>query len=75
MEINFECKKCHKKFDCEMGRIGINESNMRPDFEKPIVCPNCGGRTMDEVFLTELVTEATMDLSTWEQREQTLIIS
>ena len=49
-----------------MGQIGINEKTMRPDFEKPIVCPRCGERTMDEVLLTELgqsqMTEATMDL-------------
>ena len=66
MKINFECKKCHKEFDCEMGKIGTNEITMRPDFEKPIVCPRCGDRTMDEVLLTELgqsqMTEATMGL-------------
>ena len=50
MRINFECKKCRKEFDCEMGQIGINEMTMRPDFEKPIVCPRCGEMTMDEVF-------------------------
>ena len=48
-----------------MGKIGINEQTMRPDFEKPIVCPRCGERTIDEVLLTELgqgqMTEATMD--------------
>jgi len=64
MRINFECKKCRKEFDCEMGLIGINEMTMRPDFEKPIVCPRCGERTMDEVLLTELgqsqMTEATI---------------
>lgn len=36
-----------------------------PD-DAPVVCPRCGKRTMDEVFLTELgqsqMTEATMDL-------------
>jgi hypothetical protein len=66
MEISFECKKCRREFDCEMRKIGINELTMRPDFEKPIICPRCGKRTMDEVFLTELgqsqMTEATMDL-------------
>lgn len=56
MRINYECKKCHKEFDCEMGQIGVNEVTMRPDFERP----------MEEVLLTELgqsqMTEATMDL-------------
>jgi len=65
MVINFECKGCKKAFDCEMGRIGINEQTWRPDYEKPIICPRCGERTMDEVLLTELgqsqMTEATMD--------------
>jgi len=65
MVINFECKGCKKEFDCDMGKIGINEQTWRPDFERPIICPRCGERTMDEVFLTELgqsqMTEATMD--------------
>ena len=66
MEISFECKKCRKEFACEVGQIGINDQTMRPDFEKPIVCPRCGEKTMDEVLLTELaqsqLTEATMYL-------------
>jgi hypothetical protein len=66
MEINFECKDCRKTFDCEVGKIGINERSMRPTFEKPIVCPHCGQKSIDEVLLTELgqsqMTEATMDL-------------
>ena len=66
MEINFECKGCQKDFDCDVGAIGINDQAMRPDFVKPIICPRCGERTIDDVFLTELgqsqLTEATMDL-------------
>ena len=66
MEINFECKECRMAFDCEVGKIGINERTMRPTFEKPINCPHCGQRSIDEVHLTELgqsqMTEATMDL-------------
>lgn len=66
MEIRFECKKCRKEFNCEMEKIGINEQTMRPTFEKPIICPRCGKKTIDEVLLTELgqsqMTEATMDL-------------
>ncbi len=54
MEIRFECKKCRKEFDCEMGKIEINEQTMRPTFEKPIICPRCGKKTIDEVLLTEL---------------------
>jgi len=44
--INFQCKKCQKEFDCEMGKIGINEQTLHPDFEKPIICPRCGKRTI-----------------------------
>jgi hypothetical protein len=39
---------------------------MRPIFEKDIVCPRCGKRSIDEVLLTELgqsqMTEATWNL-------------
>ena len=66
MEIRFEWKKCGKEFDCEMGKIEINEQTKRPNFEKPLICPRCGKKTIDEVLLTELgqsqMTEATMDL-------------
>ena len=65
MQINFQCQKCRTVFDCETGRIRVNETTMRPDFEKPIICPRCGRKTMDEVHLTELgqtqLTEATWD--------------
>jgi len=66
MTINFECRKCRKEFDCDVGKIGIDKKTLRPDFEKPVVCPKCGKRTIDEVFLTELgqsqMTEATWNL-------------
>jgi len=66
MEIKFECKQCGGIFDSEVGTIKMNEQTFRPDFEKSIMCPKCGVRTIDEVFLTELgqsqMTEATMDL-------------
>ncbi len=65
MKINFKCKKCKNTFDCEMGIIGVNESTMRPKFEKDIICPRCGKLTMDDVFLTEIgqtqMTQATLD--------------
>ena len=66
MTINFQCKKCRKELDCDVGKIAINRKTMRPDFEKPIVCPQCGERTIDEVLLTELgqsqITDATWNL-------------
>jgi len=66
MEINFECKKCSGIFDSDVGIIKMNEQTFRPDFEKFIMCPKCGVRTIDEVLLTELgqsqMTEAAMDV-------------
>lgn len=66
MIINFDCKKCRQEFDCDVGKIAIDEKSMRPIFEKDIVCPRCGKRTIDEVLLTELgqsqMTEATWNL-------------
>ena len=66
MEINFKCKKCNSIFDCEIGNVKINEKTMRPIFEKKIICPSCGTRTIDDVLLTELgqsqLTEATWDM-------------
>jgi len=65
MEINFECKKCHRIFDCDVGSVTVAENSDRPHFEKRILCPTCGELTMDEVLLTELgqsqLTEATLD--------------
>jgi len=66
MEINFECKKCSCIFDSDVGIIRMNEQTFRPIFENPIMCPKCGVRTIDEVFLTEMgqsqMTEATLDI-------------
>jgi hypothetical protein len=66
MKINFECKKCCREFDCEVGEISLPDDGMRPVFEKDIICPWCGKLSMDGVFLTELgqsqMTEATWDL-------------
>lgn len=65
MEINFECRKCGGTFDCDIGKVEVPEDSERPVFEKSIVCPKCGLRPMDGVFLTELgqsqLTEATLD--------------
>lgn len=65
MEINFECKKCHRIFDCDVGSVTVAENSDRPRFEKRMLCPTCGVLTMDEVLLTELgqsqLTEATLD--------------
>lgn len=65
MLINFECKKCGGLFDCDVGTVTVPEDSFRPHFEKEIVCPSCGRRSIDEVLLTELgqsqLTEATLD--------------
>jgi len=64
MIINFKCQKCRKEFNCDIGKIGINNETLRPDFEKPIVCPHCGKRTLDEVWLTE-IGQSQMTEATW----------
>ena len=65
MTINFECKKCHKEFNCDVGKILLPDDSMYPVFEKDIVCPICGKLTMNDVFLTELgqsqMTEVTFN--------------
>ena len=50
VEINFKCKKCKKTFDCDVGEVSVNMKTYRPIFTKPILCPRCGERTMDEVL-------------------------
>ncbi len=66
MKINFQCKKCKKEFDYDVGSVSIDYKKGRPIFEKDIMCPRCGKRSMDDVSLTELgqsqLTEATWDL-------------
>ena len=66
MFINFECKKCKVEFNCDVGKIEIDEEKLRPIFENDIICPVCGKRSIDGVFLTELgqtqMTEATWDM-------------
>jgi hypothetical protein len=64
--VNFECKKCKRDFDCDVGKVSMSDDKMRPVFEKDIVCLRCGELSMDDVLLTELgqsqMTEATWDL-------------
>jgi len=50
-KIEFKCKKCRKEFDCETGRI---EFGSILNFEKDLICPNCGKRKINELELTEL---------------------
>ena len=64
MFINFECKKCGNEFNCDVGKIGMDEEGLRPTFEKDIICPLCGKRSMDDVFLTEL-GQSQMTDATW----------
>ena len=66
MIIEFECRHCRQQFECDVGEVTVDEASLRPAFEKPIICPRCGRRSIDEVYLTELgqsqLTEATWDL-------------
>jgi len=52
-ELNFQCKKCRRAFDCDVGKISFPVKEDRPRFEKEIVCPRCGILSMDDVWLTE----------------------
>jgi len=65
LEINFECQKCKMIFDCNVGKVSMDEKTMRPIFERKLVCPKCGELTMGDVHLTELgqgqLTGATMN--------------
>ena len=67
MEINLECRNCGTIFDCDVGAVSLHEGSDRPCFEKKIISPLCGERSMDEVFLTELgqsqLTHATLDFA------------
>jgi len=40
--INFQCKKCKRIFDFDVGRISFELVDDRPQFENQIKCPNCG---------------------------------
>jgi len=64
MVINFKCRECGRIFDCDVGTVTMPEDSHRPSFEKQIICPKCGQRSMDDVFLTELgqsqLTQATL---------------
>ncbi len=51
--INFKCNRCDEVFDCDVGEINFELVNWRPQFEREIVCPNCGKLTLDDVELTE----------------------
>jgi hypothetical protein len=66
MTIEFECRKCRQEFQCDVGQVAIDEASLRPVFQKSIVCPRCGNRSINEVYLTELgqsqLTEATWNL-------------
>ena len=65
MEINFKCKKCGVIFDCDIGTVTLSDDYERPVFNNRIICPKCGQRSIEDVFLTELgqsqLTEATLD--------------
>ena len=64
MIINFECKKCQKEFDCDVGKILVSEETMEPTFEKDIECPRCGKVSKGDVLLTE-TGQTQMTDATW----------
>lgn len=60
-------RNCRSIFDCDVGAVTLPKGSDRPCFEKQIICPRCGERSMDEVFLTELgqsqLTHAILDFA------------
>lgn len=62
--INFACRQCQQPFDGDVGQINLDEHTLRPRFEKPIICPDGGERSLEEVYLSERgqtqLTEATL---------------
>ena len=50
MIVNLRCENCLEVYDFEVGKVS---ENYRGDlkFEKPSICPFCGGKDMD--LLTE----------------------
>ena len=65
MLINVQCRQCQQIFDSDVGQVSFKLEADRPEFEQPIVCPQCGERTMDQVWLTEIgqgqLTEAMLN--------------
>ncbi len=54
-ELSFECRKCKRIFDCDVGEITFPvKPDQRPTFENDIECPKCGVITIDNVLLTEI---------------------
>jgi hypothetical protein len=54
MIINFECRNCNDIFDYDVGHISQKSDEMYPNFENPVHCSNCGVRTVQQLYLTEL---------------------
>lgn len=52
--INFQCQKCKKVFDFDVGEINFELVDERPQFKNTIRCDRCGELTLDEVWLTEI---------------------
>jgi len=51
--LNFDCIACNTNFTADVGAVSFSFFTKRPKFEKDIICPRCGVRTIDEVLLTE----------------------
>ena len=62
--INFECRHCGGLFDADVGDVAVNEQTLRRAFEKPVRCPQCGPRSLDQFLLTEL-GQTQMSEATW----------
>jgi len=40
--IRFLCIGCETEFDCDVGAIDFDTHDGMPDFERNVICPNCG---------------------------------
>lgn len=56
--INFRCERCKEEFDCKVGNVEFDiiddGKDVKPVFQNPITCPNCGVLKKGQYTLTEI---------------------
>ena len=55
--IRFECATCHTEFNSDIIKAdfsNVHSPDGKPSFERNPQCPQCGDRTVDQVYLTEI---------------------
>lgn len=55
MLLSLECRTCHRVFDANVGQVEFADQGrgLEPVFEKRPLCPKCGERSNEQVYLTE----------------------